>query len=155
MEEAHSAGEPWATDSATVNYVSLTKSETALESTYVDNDESDDDAIPTSYTTTVNNTTTDHHLPDSYTEAMTRSDLWQDPIKKELDVMHEREVWKVIDPPANARLVKTQWTFANKYDGDGVLVTQRPDLSPKDSHKSQEWTFTSPTHPSCGTSHYT
>ena len=60
---------------------------------------------------------------NSYTEAMTCPDIWQDPITKELEVMHEHEVWKVVDPPPDVHLVKTCWNFGNKYDGDGELTS--------------------------------
>ena len=35
--------------------------------------------------------------------------------------MHEHKVWKIIDPSLDIYLVKTHWTFANKYDEDGRL----------------------------------
>ena len=72
-----------------------------------------------------------HWLPDLYTEAMTRPDLWQGPIEKELAVMHERNVWKIVDPSPDVRLVKTCWTFANKYDGDGRLDARKARLVAK------------------------
>jgi len=64
-------------------------------------------------------------LPNSYDEVMTRSDIWGGPITKELATMKEHSVWKVIDPPPDVRLIKTQWTFANKYNGDGNLIAQK------------------------------
>ena len=76
-------GEAWATDSpisANANYTLITEVE-----------DDDEDVTPIVYATTVNQTTADHWLPNSYTEAMTRPDLWQEPIAKELAVMHERE----------------------------------------------------------------
>ena len=52
---------------------------------------------------------------------MTCPDIWGEPIKKELDVMRKHRVWAVVDRPEAARLIKTRWTFANKYDADGNL----------------------------------
>lgn len=74
---------------------------------------------------------TNHWLPNLYTEAMTCPDLWQGPIKKELAVMHKREVWKVIDAPLDVCLIKTCWTSAEKYDGDGKLNAWKAQLIAK------------------------
>jgi hypothetical protein len=67
-------------------------------------------------------------LPNSYSEAMTCLDIWEKPIAKELAVMDEWNVQDVIDPPTNARLVQTHWTFANKCDGDGNLTSRKARL---------------------------
>ena len=130
-------GKDWATDSSelttrVVSYVSVGL-DTLPE---LEEDGNDDwDNVPTLHSTTVNHTPLleldNHWLPDSYAEAMTWPDLWQGPIEKELEVMHEQEVWKVIDPPPDACLVKTWWTFANKYDGEGRLNSQKMRLITK------------------------
>ena len=62
---------------------------------------------------------------------MTRPDLWQDPIDKELAMMHKCGVWDVVDPPPDVCLVKTHWTFANKYDEDGALTSWKARLVAK------------------------
>ena len=98
IEEACKVGKDWATDSSelttrVVSYVSVGL-DTLPE---LDEDGNDDwDNIPTLHSTTVNHTPLlepdNHWLPDSYAEAMTWPDLWQGPIEKELEVMHEQEV---------------------------------------------------------------
>jgi hypothetical protein len=70
-------------------------------------------------------------LPDSYTEAMSRPDIWQGPIDKELNVMKDRSVWEIVDPPTNVRTIGTRWTFANKYDSDGKLISRKARLVAK------------------------
>ena len=61
-------------------------------------------------------------LPSSYAEAMMCPDIWLGPIEKELSVMKDRKVWEEIDPPSNVCIIRTHWTFANKYDSNGELV---------------------------------
>ena len=124
IEVARTIGKDWATDSiapTTVHYVSLGDSTARLEG--------GDGTITVSLTSLPE--PTNHWLPDSYTEAMTRPDLWQDPIDKELAVMHECGVWDVVDPPPDVCLVKMCWTFANKYDRDGALTSQKARLVAK------------------------
>ena len=60
-------------------------------------------------------------LPNSYNDAMMRPNIWEGPIQKELAVMKKHGVWTMVDPPEGARLVKTRWTFVNKYNMDGNL----------------------------------
>jgi len=70
-------------------------------------------------------------LPNSYDEVMTCSDIWGGPIAKKLATMKKHGVWKVIDSPPDVRLIKTRWTFANKYNGDGNLIAQKACLVAK------------------------
>ena len=70
-------------------------------------------------------------LPNSYDEAMTHPNIWGEPIKKELDVMRKHRVWAVVDHPEAARLIKTHWTFANKYNADGNLSAHKAQLVTK------------------------
>jgi len=73
-----------------------------------------------------------HWLPNSYDEAMTRPDLWGEPIEKEMKNMRDRNVWKVIENPLpDIRTIKTHWTFANKFDGEGKLTTRKARLVAK------------------------
>ena len=67
-----------------------------------------------------------HWLLNSYDEAMTQPDLWEEPIEKEMKNMRDRNVWKVIENPSpDIHTIKTQWTFANKFDGDGRLTSRK------------------------------
>ena len=61
-------------------------------------------------------------LLNSYNDTMTCPDIWDGPIARELAMMKEHGVWKVVDPPPDVCLIKTQWTFVNKYDRDGNLI---------------------------------
>lgn len=45
--------------------------------------------------------------------------------------MKDRGVWEEIDPPSDVRTIRTRWTFANKYDSDGSLVSRKARLVAK------------------------
>ena len=62
---------------------------------------------------------------------MSHPDIWAELISKELNVMKMRNVWDIIDPPENACLVSTQWTFTNKYNADGNLIARKARLVAK------------------------
>ena len=129
VEDARIAGEDWATDPNTPTANLTTCDEETPELDLSDDNDSD---VPIAYATSVPiPEPTNHWLPNSYAEAMTRPNIWQGPIDKELDVMKEREVWKVVNPPPGVRLVRTRWTFANKYNGDGALTTCKARLVAK------------------------
>ena len=84
-----------------------------IQSTYIE-----------SMATTMNSSLPDpknFSLPNSYSEAMTRPDIWSGPIEKELKVMRDRKLWEEIDPPPDVRTIRTCWTFTNKYDSGGNL----------------------------------
>ena len=70
-------------------------------------------------------------LPDLYAAAMSHPDIWAEPISKELNVMKMQNIWDIIDPPENAHLVSTRWTFANKYNADGNLIARKARLVEK------------------------
>ena len=75
-------------------------------------------------------------LPNSYNDVMMCPNIWEGPIQKELAVMKKYGVWTVVDPPEGARLVKTHWTFANKYNADEIFLYAKLGLLQKVSHRS-------------------
>jgi hypothetical protein len=70
-------------------------------------------------------------LPNSYTEAMTRPDLWKEAMDKEIDNLHAHNVWTLVDRPPSVKLMQNRWTFANKYDMDGRLIGRKAQLVAK------------------------
>jgi hypothetical protein len=42
-------------------------------------------------------------IPNLYTEAMTRPDLWKEPMDKEIENMHTHNVWALVDHPPNIK----------------------------------------------------
>ena len=45
--------------------------------------------------------------------------------------MRKHRVWAVVDHPEAARLIKTCWTFTNKYNSDGNLSARKAQLVAK------------------------
>ena len=115
IEEAQKAGMDWATDVETPTGVNSAK-------VFHNTTNAPMSKLPDPL---------NYWLPDSYTDAMSRPDIWAEPISKELNVMKTWNVWDIIDPPENARLVSTRWTFANKYNADGNLIVQKARLVAK------------------------
>jgi Reverse transcriptase (RNA-dependent DNA polymerase) len=70
-------------------------------------------------------------IPNSYTEAMTRPDLWKEPMDKEITNMHAHQVWTLVDRPSDIKPMQNRWTFANKYDVSGKLVGRKARLVAK------------------------
>ncbi|KAG6840150.1 hypothetical protein H0H87_012352, partial [Tephrocybe sp. NHM501043] len=48
----------------------------------------------------------DKWVPNSYSEAMTRPDLWKGPMDEEMGRMFERKVWKLVERHEGARTMK-------------------------------------------------
>jgi hypothetical protein len=114
--EAADEGKEWATDDVPSGIQSAYIESTALATTIAANSLPDPENF---------------WLPNSYSEAMTRSDIWSGPIDKELGVMKDRGVWEEIDPPPDVRVIGTRWTFANKFDSNGNLTGRKARLVAK------------------------
>jgi hypothetical protein len=56
--------------------------------------------------------------PLNYKQAIKRPDghKWQQAVEKELDSMEKNKVWKLVDLPANASVIKCRWVFKTKLD---------------------------------------
>jgi hypothetical protein len=70
-------------------------------------------------------------IPNSYTEAMTRLDLWKEPMDKEIANMDTHQVWTLVDRPPDIKPMQNRWTFANKYNISGKLVGRKARLVAK------------------------
>lgn len=70
-------------------------------------------------------------IPVSYDEAITRPDLWDGPIKKEMDRLREHRVWHLVEKPAGTNIMKTKWVFNMKFDGDGRISSWKAHLVAK------------------------
>lgn len=70
-------------------------------------------------------------IPRTYKEAMTRPDLWGEPIQKEIDRLRERRVWHLVEKPTGANIIKTRWVFNIKFDKDGNLASRKARLVAK------------------------
>ena len=59
---------------------------------------------------------------------MTRPELWQELIEKELAKIKEYSVWDVVLLPKGAELMDYCWVFAKKFDRDGHITRQKAHL---------------------------
>ena len=117
VEEAARSGKEWATDTPPAGILSAYVTSSALETTMVTvNLLPDPDNV---------------WLPNSYSEAMTRLDIWSGPIEKELKVTKDRKVWEEVDPPPDVHTIGRCWTFTNKYDSNGNLTGRKARLVTK------------------------
>ena len=114
IEDAASLGKEWA----------MNDKPTGILSAYVD-------SMVFETTTTSLPDPENFWLPNSYSEAMTRPDIWSDLIEKELRVMKDRNVWEETNPPSDVHTIGTCWMFANKYDADGDLTGRKACLVAK------------------------
>ncbi|KAF7782993.1 hypothetical protein Agabi119p4_2369 [Agaricus bisporus var. burnettii] len=73
----------------------------------------------------------DFQAPRNYREAMKNSDMWLDPMLKELNVMREKQVFRLVPRPVGKNVVKSRWVFANKYDEAGAVVNRKARLVAK------------------------
>ncbi|KAG6838044.1 hypothetical protein C0991_002359, partial [Blastosporella zonata] len=60
---------------------------------------------PTALSTALANTDP-NWIPRSYSEAMTRPDLWKTPMDEEIARMEERKVWTLVERPTGAQTMK-------------------------------------------------
>ncbi|GJW04374.1 hypothetical protein Tco_1563230 [Tanacetum coccineum] len=59
--------------------------------------------------------------PANYKTAMLDPDkvIWQGAMDEEMNSMKVNEVWTEVDPPPNAKIVRSKWIFKKKTDMDG------------------------------------
>ncbi|RDB21876.1 Retrovirus-related Pol polyprotein from transposon TNT 1-94 [Hypsizygus marmoreus] len=119
IREGAAQGLDWAHDDE-----ALSNSAIATHSGRLDNTR-----VPLAFATIPENNV--HWVPRSYSEAMTQPELWKEPMDKEIGRMHERKVWTLVERPKGARTMKNQWTFANKYNENGDIVSRKARLVAK------------------------
>jgi len=64
-------------------------------------------------------------VPSHYAEAMRRPDLWEGPVREELEKLCSRGVFCIMKRsflPAGKKVIGCRWVFANKYDADGTVI---------------------------------
>ena len=103
LNEARDMGEDWAT-----NFSRPQAMVTGLEDY--------------AYYTTLIATTLDSDFPRSYMEAKKQLDLWQAPMKEEMEIMKKRGVFKLVPRPKDQHVVGLKWGYVNKYNVDGEIT---------------------------------
>jgi hypothetical protein len=63
---------------------------------------------------------------------------WVVAMQEELNNITRNEVWHLVPCP-NQNIVGTKWVFHNKQYEHSVVTRKKPDLLPKDMHKSKVW----------------
>ncbi|GKF90438.1 retrotransposon protein, putative, ty1-copia subclass, partial [Tanacetum coccineum] len=71
--------------------------------------------------------------PVNYKTAMLDPDkvIWQGAMDKEMNSMKVNKVWTEVDPPPNAKIVRSKWIFKKKTDMDGKVHTYKARLVAK------------------------
>ncbi|GJS42367.1 retrotransposon protein, putative, ty1-copia subclass [Tanacetum coccineum] len=57
--------------------------------------------------------------------------IWQGAMDEEMNSMKVNEVWTEVDPPPNAKIVRSKWIFKKKTDMDGKVHTYKARLVAK------------------------
>lgn len=72
-------------------------------------------------------------VPENYDDIFGRSDTeqWKKAIEEELNSMQINKVWKVVNKPPNAKLLKSKWVFRIKEDGNGNATRYKARLVAK------------------------
>ncbi|GJY52934.1 retrotransposon protein, putative, ty1-copia subclass [Tanacetum coccineum] len=71
--------------------------------------------------------------PANYKAVMLDPDkvIWQGAMDEEMNSMKVNEVWTEVDPPPNAKIVRSKWLFKKKTDMDGEVHTYKARLVAK------------------------
>jgi hypothetical protein len=77
------------------------------------------------------NTDGDVAIPQSFNEAMKRPDLWFEPMVKELQVMKDKGVYRLVPRSLGKNVVKSRWVFARKYNDLGDITAHKARLVAK------------------------
>ena len=46
---------------------------------------------------------------------------WEEAMKREIESLWSNEVWELVDPPPNQKIVGSKWIFKRKLDADGTV----------------------------------
>ncbi len=65
--------------------------------------------------------TCENSEPRSFKEAMKsiKNDKWQDAMKREMNSLHENDVWELVSLPSERKCVGSKWVFKEKLGPDG------------------------------------
>lgn len=62
---------------------------------------------------------------------MRRPDLWYLPMMRELQVMKDKGVYRLVPRPQGKNVVRSRWVFATKYDDSGRISSHKARLVAK------------------------
>ena len=55
------------------------------------------------------------------TQVSKDKEKWNIAMKDELKMMEDRKVWKLVDPPSNAKIIKSKWVYKIKKDENNKI----------------------------------
>ena len=66
---------------------------------------------------------TEQQDPSSVSEAKSSPDRvkWTDAMERELESLRSNEVWRLVEPPPNRKIIGSKWVFKRKVDANGVV----------------------------------
>ena len=66
---------------------------------------------------------TEQQDPSSVAEARSASDKvkWEKAMEREMKSLHSNEVWELVEPPPDRKVVGNKWIFKRKVDADGAV----------------------------------
>lgn len=69
-------------------------------------------------------------IPRSYKEALKSPETaeWERAMSQEIGVMHDREVWELVDPPENVKILGSRWVYALKMNDKGEIMRYKARL---------------------------
>ncbi|GFW34264.1 retrovirus-related Pol polyprotein from transposon TNT 1-94 [Trichonephila clavipes] len=74
-------------------------------------------------------------IPNCYKQAIRSREAskWHDAMYKEINVMMERKVWDLVDPPDNIKILENRWVHTIKYDENSKIVRYKARLVAQDN----------------------
>ena len=79
--------------------------------------------IPSSPCIAIPHRSTREKDPTSVAEAKSASDNleWEEAMRAKIESLHANEVWDLVMPPPNRKIVGSKWIFKRKVDADGTI----------------------------------
>ena len=65
----------------------------------------------------------DEKDPSTFSEVKSVPDKlkWEEAMKREMESLWSNEVWELVEPPPNWKIVGSKWIFKHKLDADGTV----------------------------------
>ena len=78
---------------------------------------------PDRYSHNLTMASTEQQDPSSVAEAKSSPDKakWEKAMEGEMESLHSNDVWELVEPPPNRKIVGSKWIFKRKVDSDGAV----------------------------------
>ena len=85
---------------------------------------------PDRYSHNLTLASTEQQDPSSVAEAKSTPDKakWEEAMEREMESLHSNEVWELVEPPPNRKIVGSKWIFKRKVDADGAVARYKARL---------------------------